>query len=189
MKMRIHNKEISIKQALCLMLYYGFARYLPASNNLLFGKLSKQIRFLLVKRIFKSCGKNVNVEKGASFESGLDLCIGDNSGIGLNCSVPSNTIIGDNVMMGPECFFLARNHNFVRCDIPMIEQGFQEKKQTIIGNDVWIGRNVLATPGRVIADHSIVAAGCVLTKNYPSHSIIGGNPSRLIKTRETLENR
>ena len=87
-------------------------------------------------------------------------------------------------MMGPECFFLARNHEFQRTDIPMIEQGFQQKKQTIIKSDVWIGRNVLATPGRIIAEHSIVGAGCVLTKDFPPYSVIGGNPSKLLKTRK-----
>ena len=184
-EMKLLNKNIALKKVLCLLLYYSFARYLPLSTNILFGKISKGIRYFLCRRIFKKCGKNVNVERGATFESGLELCIGDNSGIGVNCHVPSNTIIGNNVMMGPECYFLARNHEFQRSDIPIIEQGFQAKKQTIIGNDVWIGRNVLATPGRVIADHSIVAAGCVLTKDYPPHSVIGGNPSKLLKTRES----
>lgn len=182
--MRISEKEISVVKLLCLFQYYAIARHLPLSTNVVFGRISKRYRYFLCKHIFKSCGKNVNIEKGASFESGYGICIGDNSGIGRNCSVPSDTIIGENVMMGPECYFLGRNHDFNRTDIPMIKQGFQKKKQTIIGNDVWIGRNVIATPGRIIADHSIVGAGCVLTKNFPVYSIIGGNPSRLIKTRE-----
>lgn len=182
--MIIKGKKVSVLQCLCLVVYYGVARHLPASTNKVFGQLSKKIRFHLVRHIFRHCGKNVNVERGASFESGLDLCIGDNSGIGINCSVGSNTIIGNDVMMGPNCRFLTRNHAFSRIDIPIIQQGFQEKKQTIIGNDCWIGRDVLATPGRVISDHSIIAAGCVLCKDFPPYSIIGGNPSRLISNRK-----
>ena len=182
--MRIKGKRISILQFICLVCYYGFARFLPSSTSLLFGKQCKLIRYHLVRHIFRYCGKNVNVERGASFESGLDLSIGNNSGIGVNCFVGGNTVIGDDVMMGPNCRFLSRNHAFSRVDIPMNQQGFQEKKQTIIGDDCWIGRDVIATPGRVISDHSIIAAGCVLCKDFPAYSIVGGNPSRLISSRK-----
>ena len=68
----------------------------------------------------------------------------------------------------------------------MNEQGFQsnENVQTIIEDDVWIGMNVLMTPGRHIRTGSIVGAGCLLCKDFPEYSIIGGNPSKLIKTRK-----
>ena len=39
-------------------------------------------------------------------------------------------------------------------------------------------------PGRIIADHSIIAGGCILTKDFPEWSIVGGNPSKLIKLRK-----
>ena len=65
----------------------------------------------------------------------------------------------------------------------MREQGFTPKQQTVIGNDVWIGRDVLMTPGRTIHDGTIVAGGCVLCKDFPAYSIVGGNPSRLIRQR------
>ena len=48
-------------------------------------------------------------------------------------------------MMGPGCHILLRNHDFSRTDIPMISQGYSEPKQTIIEDDVWIGRNVTFT--------------------------------------------
>lgn len=58
----------------------------------------------------------------------------------------------------------------------------------IIEDDVWIERDVLILPGKIIKKGSIVGAGCVLTKNFPAYSIVGGNPSKLIKTRtETNE--
>ena len=148
------------------------------------GGVGKRLRYFACKRIFKKCGKNVNIERLAKFGSGLDIEIGDNSGLGINCFVPSNTIIGNDVMMGPNCYILPHNHCFDRTDIPMWKQGFQEKKQTVIGNDVWIGRDVLIMPGRKIADGSIIAGGCVLTKDFPEYSIVGGNPSRLIRNRK-----
>lgn len=42
------------------------------------------IRRFLCKQIFRKCGKGVNVERKAFFASGLDIEIGDYSGIGIN---------------------------------------------------------------------------------------------------------
>ena len=39
------------------------------------------------------------------------------------------------------------------------------------------------TPGRVVKRGSVIAAGCVLCKDFPEYSVIGGNPSKFIKSR------
>ena len=180
--MRLRGVDFKIKTIICLALYYAVFRYW--SNNKLFLGGGKAIRYQLVKRIFKKCGKNVNVERGAKFGSGRDIEIGDNSGIGINACIPSNTIIGRDVMMGPNCYILASNHAFDRIDIPMWKQGLTERKRTIIEDDVWIGRDVLMTPGRHISKGSIIAGGCVLCKDFPEYSRVGGNPSKFIKSRK-----
>lgn len=171
-------------KTLCLILYYGFARYLPVSYVPIIGKACKWIRYQLCRRIFKKCGKNVNVERMAFFGRGKNIEIGDNSGIGINSNIPSDTIIGNDVMMGPNCYILGVNHAFDRVDIPMWQQGSTPRKQTIIGDDVWIGRGVLMTPGRVIKKGTIIAGGCVLCKDFPEYSIVGGNPSKFIRSRK-----
>lgn len=125
----------------------------------------------------------MNIMRCAVFGSGRNIEIGDNSGLGAYCHMPSDTCIGRNVMMGPEVYILGRNHAFDRTDIPMIEQGFLENKQTVIEDDVWIGRQVLMTPGRVIKKGSIIAAGTVLCKDFDEYSIVGGNPARFIRKR------
>lgn len=130
---------------------------------------------------------NVNVERGAFFASGANIIIGDNSGIGINAHIPGDIIIGKDVMMGPNCHILNINHNFSRTDIPMREQGSSDKKQTIIEDDVWIGRDVIFTPGRIIKKGSIIAAGCVLCKDFPEYSIVGGNPAKFIKSRKEIQ--
>ncbi|MEI3484089.1 MAG: hypothetical protein V8R12_04035 [Bacteroides faecis] len=65
----------------------------------------------------------------------------------------------------------------------MCHQGHTPILPTVVEDDVWIGRDVLITPGRIIKRGSIVAAGCVLCKNFPEYSVIGGNPSKLIRSR------
>ena len=182
MKIRIKNVDFSPKQVFFLALYYGIFIWMP-DNVIGGGKIWKHMRWLCCKQIFKKCGKNVNIMRKAVFGSGRNLEIGDNSGLGVNCNIPGNTIIGDNVMMGPNCYILGRNHAFNRTDIPMIEQGFTESKPTVIGDDVWIGREVLMTPGRTIKKGTIIAGGTVLCKDFDEYSIVGGNPSRLIRSR------
>lgn len=169
-----------------LIVYYSVIIYLPVNHSLI-GKLfrTQSIRYFVCKHIFKKIGLNVNIEKGARFGNGFEVVIGDNSGIGVNSTIPHNIIIGDNVMMGPNCHILLRNHDFSNIDIPMIFQGYTESKQTIIEDDVWIGMNVLMTPGRHISKGSVIGGGTLLCKDFPPYSIIGGNPSKLIKSRKS----
>lgn len=175
---------MSLPKIIYLVLYYGLAQYLPSSYSLL-GKVlcARQIRYFICKRIFRSTGKNVNIERKAHFGSGRDIIIGNNSGLGVNCSVPSKIKLGDDVMMGPNVFIFENNHNYSRIDIPMNQQGHSEKKQVIVEDDVWIGAFVKILPGRTIKKGSIIAAGTVLIKDFPEYSIVGGNPSKLIKSR------
>lgn len=186
MKMRIRNKNFEIQQLIALFFYYSLFRYFPTSCCIIhpIGSFSKWTRYQCCKKIFLSCGKNVNIERKAYFASGVNLVIGDNSGIGINSYIPGDTVIGRNVMMGPNCYILSNNHSFNCIDIPMIEQGHTKCEKTIIEDDVWIGRNVTFTPGRTVRKGSIVAACCVLTKDFPEYSIVGGNPSRLLKYRK-----
>lgn len=174
---------VTISTAICYVIYKYFAKHLPGSDWGRFGKLCCRYRYHLCKHIFKYCGKNVNIERNVNFGYGYRIEIGDNSGMGTNAVIPDGTKIGCNVMMGPNCYIHVRNHAFDRTDVPMIQQGFQEYKYTRIGNDIWIGRDVSIMAGRTISDGSIIAANCVLTKDFPPYSIIGGNPSRLLKSR------
>lgn len=87
-------------------------------------------------------------------------------------------------MMAPNVFVFHLNHAFYCPNIPMREQGVTSKEPVVIEDDVWIGRGVYIMPGKRVAKGSIVAAGSVLTKNFPEYSIIGGNPSKLIKSRK-----
>ena len=52
-----------------------------------------------------------------------------------------------------------------------------------VGNDVWIGSNVVILQGTNIGDGAIIAAGAVVTKDVPSFSIVGGVPARIIGKR------
>ncbi len=168
-----------------LILYYGIARNLPRSYSPFGGKIALKFRRLCCKHIFRYMGENVNIEHGAWFASGKNVEIGNNSGIGVNCHILNNTKIGNDVMMGPNCYMLESLHKYDRTDITMIEQGFStERCRVIIGDDVWIGRDVMIIGSKEIKTGSIVGARCVLTKSFPEYSVIGGNPSKLLRSRK-----
>ena len=58
---------------------------------------------------------------------------------------------------------------------------------TEIGNDVWVGKDVIVISGIKIGDGAVIAAGAVVTKDVPAYSIVGGNPAKLIRYRFSPE--
>lgn len=166
-----------------LYFYYIILNKLPHSSVPFFGSRCERFKEFFIRRIFKRCGTNVNVDQGARFSNGKYVEIGNNSSIGMHCKVPNNIIIGDNVMMGPNVTIYGSNHAFDRTDIPMIDQGYIVTPATIIEDDVWIGSHCILLPGLIIKTGTIVGAGSVVTKNFPPFSIVAGNPAKLIKSR------
>jgi maltose O-acetyltransferase len=165
-----------------LIFYYSFLQFLPASNNKYF-KFIRVIRSSIGHLIFRSCGKNVNIERKANFGGGSHISIGDNSGIGYNSYIRGPLIIGNNVMMGPEVIILTSSHNFDSTDIPMNQQGHTAKRMVVIKDDVWIGTRVIIMPGISIGQGVIIGAGAIVTKNIPDYAIVGGNPAKIIRYR------
>lgn len=165
-----------------LILYYGFAIYLPKSSRPYAFKITKPIRYHICKNILEYCGKNVNIERLAYFGDGQEIFIGDNSGLGVNCKIQRNVKIGNDVMMGEDVMIITNTHNFENCDIPMRTQGLKNISVTI-EDDVWIGSRVIILPGVKIGKGSIIGAGAVVTKDIPEYSIVGGVPAKLIRSR------
>lgn len=60
-------------------------------------------------------------------------------------------------------------------------------KKSQIGNDVWLGQNVIITNGADIGNGVIAAAGAVITKDVPDYAVVAGVPARIIKYRYTSE--
>lgn len=170
-----------IKAVMGKVLYEFIGKHLPTSfSRIKIGQ--KQFRASCAKMFIRKCGKNVNIEKGASFSR--DISIGDNSGIGIDAQLHGEIIIGNDVMMGPDCVIYTRNHSFSNTNKPMNQQGVAEPRPVIIGDDVWIGGQVIILPGIHVGSHAIIGAGAVVTKNVPEYAIVGGNPATVLKYRE-----
>jgi len=170
---------------LFLILYYGFARYLPKSTFPLVGRVFMLIRRYLCSRIFKSCGSSLVVENGAYFGNGKDITVGNEGGFGTNFKSLNRILkIGNHLMMSEDVLFLGGGHNFSERDVPMGHQGFGGKTELEIGNDVWIGARVIVLPGcKKIGNGVVIGAGSVVTKDIPDFVVVGGNPARILKHR------
>lgn len=110
-----------------------------------------------------------------------DVIIGDHTRVGLHNTVIGPVTIGNHVNLAQGITVTALNHNFTEKDMRIDEQGVSTTPVTI-GDDIWIGANAVILPGVTIGNHSVVAAGAVVTKDVPPHTLVAGVPAKIIKT-------
>lgn len=103
-------------------------------------------------------GKNVFINHGCSF---LDL---------------GGIIIEDDVLIGPKVSLITENH-----PTDPEERKSLELKQVCIRRNAWIGAGATILPGVTVGEHSIVAAGAVVTKDVPPRTIVAGLPAKPVK--------
>lgn len=170
---------------IALVIYKILLQHLPNTDNSQPWSIAvRKIRSGCAKCLFDSCGRNVNIEKHADFGTGRGISIGNNSGLGIDCSVRGPLEIGDNVMMGRWVNIMTNSHETGRTDIPMNTQGNKPKQKVTIGSDVWIGNRVIILPGKKIGNGAIIGAGAVVTKDVPEYAVVAGVPAKIIKYRK-----
>lgn len=151
---------------------------------------------IIIKKIIKSLIKYSEDKRYFIGENCVvedDVEIGDYTYTNSNCYI-ENAIIGKFCSIGPSVRIGPINHDYHRVTShPFLFEsryGFKvdktlnfPKSKVYIGNDVWIGANVIICQGCTIGNGVVVAAGSVVTKNIPSYQIWGGIPARYIKDR------
>ncbi len=108
--------------------------------------------------------------------------IGENCLVGEYCVIrgQGGVEIGDRVYTSPFTQIIAVNHVFDDPNRPFVDQGITAEG-IVIEDDVWIGAGAIITDGVRIGKGAIVAAGAVVTKDVPSHTVVGGVPARPLK--------
>lgn len=112
---------------------------------------------------------------------------GDKLIIGKFCSIACGTtfIMGsanhriDSVSTYPFNVFGGKWHEITPSHLSQIPF----KGDTVVGNDVWFGRECVIMPGVKIGDGAIIAAYSVVTKDVEPYTVVGGNPARVIRKR------
>lgn len=89
--------------------------------------------------------------------------------------------IGDDVRVGEYAAVMDSDHHAV-------EEGRPTRMAPVrIGDNVWIGRGATIMPGVVIGDHSVVAAGSVVTHDVPPRTLVAGVPARVVRQIDASE--
>ena len=85
-------------------------------------------------------------------------------------------IIEENVLIGPNVSIISMNHD---------ANNYNEYKHSLpitLKKNSWLASNCIILPGIELGEHTIVAAGAVVTKSFPDgNQVIGGNPAKVIK--------
>ncbi len=89
---------------------------------------------------------------------------------------PEKITVGDNSIIGYNTTILA--HEYLIREYRLGE--------IVIGNEVMIGANTTILPGVTIGDGAIISAGTLVHRDVPAGSFVGGNPMRIIYTKEEM---
>lgn len=128
-----------------------------------------------------SLGERSIIESYTTINNGVgSVEIGNDVTIGISNVIIGPVQIGNHVIMAQNIVVSGLNHGYEDVTVP-IHQQTCTTKQIVIGDESWIGANVVIVAGVHIGKHAIVAAGSIVTKNVPDFSIVAGNPAKLIK--------
>ncbi|MEK5172854.1 acyltransferase [Heyndrickxia sp. FSL W8-0496] len=145
---------------------YKTVPFLKVVKNFIIIQLARYTPFLSVKNWL--------------YRNFLGMKIGDKTSFALmvmlDVMFPEKISVGKNTVIGYNTTILA--HEYL-----IKEYRLGEVK---IGSEVMIGANTTILPGVIIGDGAIVSAGTLVHKDVPSGSFVGGNPMRIIYTKEEM---
>jgi acetyltransferase-like isoleucine patch superfamily enzyme len=134
----------------------------------------------LITKIIGQIGKSFLIEQPFMCDYGYNIEIGENFCSNHNLLIldSAKVTIGDNVLIGPNCSFYTSTHPI---NYKERKLGTELAKPIKIGNNVWLGGNVVVLAGVSIGDNSVIGAGSVVSRDIPPNTVAVGNPCRVIK--------
>ena len=134
-----------------------------------------------MKAVFAACGENNYIELpfhanwgGHHTHWGSYIYANSN----LTLVDDGHVFIGDRVMFGPNVTIATANHPI---DPQLRAKGLQYNKDVYIGENTWIGANVVVVPGVRIGSNVVIGAGSVVTRNIPDNVVAVGNPCHVLR--------
>lgn len=140
--------------------------------------------------LLKNARLNINGRSSIGYHSSIriednaEITIGDNTYLSGGCLLRA----ADSIRIGDNCA-ISWNVSILDTDSKAYLIGSQVQKSTqkiTIGNNVWIGSNSIILKGVSIGEGAIIGAGSVVTKNVAPHTVVAGNPAKLIRENVRL---
>jgi maltose O-acetyltransferase len=138
-------------------------------------------RTRILQELLPNAGTGLWLQPPFYCDYGYNIKSGDKVFFNFNCVVLDvmPVTIGHRTLFGPNVQIYTAMH-------PLNHQerasGLEFAKPITIGEDVWIGGNVVICPGVTIGDRSVIGAGSVVTKNIPADVVAAGNPCKVIRS-------
>lgn len=132
-------------------------------------KVKYKNKIIIGKKAYWRSNLNIRIEKNGK------LILGNSCFFNNNCSITCQNYIkiGRNTIIGEDVKIYDHNHIFNKRQT-IANQGFNTDK-VIVGNNCWIGSNVILLKGTVIGDNCVVAAGSIISSVIPNNSIVKNN--------------
>ena len=134
-----------------------------------------------MKRVFAECGENNYIQPPFYANwGGHHVHLGNNvyANFNLTCVDDGHIYIGDRVMIGPNVTIATAAHPV---DPALRAKNLQYNRDVTIGENAWIGANVVILPGVHIGKNAVIGAGAIVTKDVPDNCVAVGNPCRVLR--------
>jgi len=135
---------------------------------------------VLLREILGKAGEDVYIEPPFRCDYGKNIEVGNNFYANYNCIIldVAKVTIGDNVMFAPNVSLYTAGHPIHPTSR---NSGYEYGIPITIGDNVWIGGNVVVNPGITIGNNVVIGSGSVVTKDIPDNMIAAGNPCKVIR--------
>ncbi|MCI8715818.1 MAG: sugar O-acetyltransferase [Oscillospiraceae bacterium] len=155
----------------CKKKIYRYNQIMPGQ----WAELDEALRGLLGR-----AGKNAYIEPPFRCDYGWNIEVGDDFYANYNLTVldVAKVTIGDHVMLAPNVSIYTAGHPL---HPDSRNSGYEYGIPVTIGDNVWIGGNVVILPGVTIGSNAVIGAGSVVSKDIPAWSLAVGNPCRVIR--------
>jgi acetyltransferase-like isoleucine patch superfamily enzyme len=163
------TKRYPVKNANSLWQIYNTVPFIKVFKNFIFIQIARYTPFLSVKNWLYRTFLRMKVGKQTSFALMVMPDI----------MFPEKISVGDNSIIGYNTTILAHEY--------LIEE--YRIGEVVIGNKVMVGANSTILPGVKIGDGAIVSAGTLVHRDVPEGAFVGGNPMKVIYTKEEMEKR
>lgn len=173
-----NNDRNLIKERLvCKDKIFNYNRLRP--SDLMFRKT-------LLLEILGKTGENFIIEQPFYCDYGYNISVGENFYSNFNLVIldEATVTIGDNVFIAPNVGIYTSSHPL---DAEQRNLGLETAYPVRIGNNVWIGAGVQILPGVSIGNNSVIGAGSVVNKSIPANVLAVGNPCRVVREIEEIE--